>query len=345
MGCRNLSCYLNECDHKAMQMTDDIKAIAVRYFEGTITPEEEQVLFQYLRQDAVHLSAFRRWESEWQAGHIMDERISLSFAKVMGRWQSMGKAGKSAVRSRFVVLRRVAAAAAVAVLMVISGVIAYWIGSSRPAQQYALTAPKGSKTHVLLPDSTEVWLNAGSTLRYGSDFNESDRHVKLDGEGYFLVRHKHDGQEFTVHTNDYDVVVKGTRFTVSAYADDPKVTTSLLQGSVCIHHGTEQMMMKPGETVMLDRCTGELKKFSNSDRQHIWTNSGADYGEITLGEFAKILSRQYDVDINIPSAKLKVTRLSISITSEMKLEDLLQALRQGTGTKIVRHGRQLTIER
>lgn len=327
------------------QMQDQMQAIANRYFRGTITPEEEEMLFHYLKQDEAHLSAFRQWEAAWQAGHFMDERTTLAFAKLMQQCKESDSAEATAARTRFVTLRRLSAAAAVVVLMVLSGVFTYWLKSNQPAQQYALTAPMGSKTHVLLPDSTEVWLNAGSTLRYASDFNENDRNVTLDGEGYFQVRHKHDGQEFTVHTNGYDVVVKGTRFTVSAYADEPRVTTALLQGSVCISHGKDQMMMRPGETVMLDRATGRLIKYSNSDGQHVWTNNGANYGEITLGEFARILSRQYDVDIDIRSEELKATLLSISITSQMKLEDLLQSLRQVTGTKIVRHGRQVTIGR
>lgn len=330
---------------KNIQMQDNIKAIANRYFEGTITPEEEQVLFQYLKQDATHLSAFRQWETEWQSGHFMDERTTLAFANVVNRLQQPAQTDEPAVHTRFITLRRLVAAAAVVLLMVMSGVLTYWLKPNQPAQQYALTAPMGSKTHVLLPDSSEVWLNAGSTLRYASDFNEANRNVSLEGEGYFQVKHKQDGQEFTVHTNGYDVVVKGTRFTVTAYADDPMVTTALLQGSVCINRGQEQVMMTPGQTVKLDRTTGKLTKLTGSDEQNVWTNNGADYGEITLDEFAKILSRQYDVDIDIRSAKLKTTRLSISITSAMKLEDLLQALRQVTGTKIVRHGRHVTIER
>lgn len=318
-------------------MPDNIKVIAQRYFEGTIAPEEEVALFQYLKQDEQHIASFREWEAEWQGSHFMDERTQQAFRNVMSR------AEQPARPARIITLRRVAAAAAVAVLMVMSGVFAYWLKGSQPAQQFALTAPMGSKTRVLLPDSSEVWLNAGSTLRYASDFNRSNRNVSLEGEGYFQVKHKQDGQEFTVHTNGYDVVVKGTRFTVSAYADDATVTTALLQGRVCINRGEDQLMMNPGEMVTLNRKTGQLTKQTDSDALNVWTSSGANYGEISLGDFAKILSRQYDVDIDIRSASLKTTRLSISITSEMKLEDLLQALRQVTGTRIVRHGRHIII--
>ena len=183
---------------KNIQMQDNIKAIANRYFEGTITPEEEQVLFQYLKQDATHLSAFRQWEAEWQSGHFMDERTTLAFANVVNRLQQPTQTDEPAVHTRFITLRRLAAAAAVVLLMVMSGVLTYWLKPNQPVQQYALTAPMGSKTHVLLPDSSEVWLNAGSTLRYASDFNEANRNVSLEGEGYFQVKHKQDGQEFTV---------------------------------------------------------------------------------------------------------------------------------------------------
>ena len=159
-----------------------------------------------------------------------DCSYGLAFANVVNRLQQPTQTDEPAVHTRFITLRRLAAAAAVVLLMVMSGVLTYWLKPNQPVQQYALTAPMGSKTHVLLPDSSEVWLNAGSTLRYASDFNEANRNVSLEGEGYFQVKHKQDGQEFTVHTNGYDVVVKGTRFTVTAYADDPMVTTALLQG-------------------------------------------------------------------------------------------------------------------
>lgn len=318
-------------------MPDNMKVIAQRYFEGTIAPEEEVALFQYLEQDEQHMSSFRAWEAEWQGSHFMDEHTRQAFKQMMARTE------KPARHARIITLRRVAAAAAVVALMVISGVLTAWLMSQEPAQQFALTAPLGSKTHVLLPDSSEVWLNAGSTLRYASDFNRSNRNVSLEGEGYFQVKHKQDGQEFTVHTNGYDVVVKGTRFTVSAYADDATVTTALLQGRVCISRGKEQLMMNPGEMVTLNRKTGQLTRQTGVNDLQVWTNTRADYGEITLGDFAKILSRQYDVDIDIRSASLKATRLSISITNEMKLDDLLQALRQVTGTKISRQGRHIII--
>lgn len=43
------------------------------------------------------------------------------------------------------------------------------------------------KSRICLPDSTFVWLNAGSTLEYFVSRWTKERNVRLDGEAYFEV--------------------------------------------------------------------------------------------------------------------------------------------------------------
>ena len=73
-----------------------------------------------------------------------------------------------------------------------------------------LRSPVGDKSKIQLSDGTVVWLNSGSVLRYSNHFNTADRVVELEGEGYFEVT-KRNGKRFTVKTQEYDVVVKGTK--------------------------------------------------------------------------------------------------------------------------------------
>ena len=47
--------------------------------------------------------------------------------------------------------------------------------------------PRGSQSRILLPDSSVVWLNAGSTLRYDRSFGDETRSVYIEGEGVFNV--------------------------------------------------------------------------------------------------------------------------------------------------------------
>ena len=46
----------------------------------------------------------------------------------------------------------------------------------------------GDKKHFLLPDSSEIWLNAGTVVKYPKEFSKVQRLVHLDGEAYFSIR-------------------------------------------------------------------------------------------------------------------------------------------------------------
>src|SRR5690606_33439973 len=103
--------------------------------------------------------------------------------------------------------------------------------------QYAvLTTPKGGQYQVTLPDGTNVWLNAASSLRYPMRFDGDSREVELEGEGYFEVvpdkRHR-----FIVHSKAHKVTVLGTRFNVNAYGNERTITTTLVEGSVEVSAG------------------------------------------------------------------------------------------------------------
>jgi transmembrane sensor len=92
--------------------------------------------------------------------------------------------------------------------------------------------PAGSRTSIVLPDSTEVWLNSLSTLTYTTAaFNSGRREVSLVGEAMFKV--KHDPlHPFLVHTKNFDVTDLGTVFNVQAYPEDNNAQASLISGSI-----------------------------------------------------------------------------------------------------------------
>src|SRR5690606_40812150 len=87
-----------------------------------------------------------------------------------------------------------------------------------PKEGQVLTTPRGGTYQITLSDGTKVWLNAASTLRYPARFDEADRTVELDGEGYFEVSPSSDGTAwpFRVKTEQQTVAVLGTHFNVAA---------------------------------------------------------------------------------------------------------------------------------
>ena len=93
------------------------------------------------------------------------------------------------------------------------------------------SSPYGSKSMVKLPDGSSVWLNAGSMLRYSSDFNVHNREVYLEGEGYFNVT-RNEQTPFLVQTSTITVKVLGTAFNVKAYPEESVVETTVERGAV-----------------------------------------------------------------------------------------------------------------
>ena len=103
--------------------------------------------------------------------------------------------------------------------------------AERPEQLFTVEAPQGTHSRISLPDGTQVWLNAGSALSYGSSFNETSREVSLSGEAYFEVA-RHAALPFRVEARGCTFTVLGTKFDISAYAEDPAVTAALLEGAL-----------------------------------------------------------------------------------------------------------------
>lgn len=315
----------------------EARQLTLRYLSGIITRDEEQRLFAFINEDESHKTMFRDWEEQWMRSSRLNPSASSAWELLEPMLQD-----EEATHPSLHIWRKVAAVAAVVLLLFGTALATWHIATQRPEQYYALTAPMGSTSRLTLPDGSVVWLNAGSTLRYSTNFSVDNRIVELRGEGYFEVA-KHDGNDFTVKTTGYDVTVKGTKFDVSAYDDDPTVSTSLMQGKVIISQGETTVEMKPGETVTLDKTTGNLTKTITSATPNAWTMNSADFNEIRLGDFAKILSRKYGVDIHITSQKVRDIRLAMTLQNRETIEDVLNSLTIVTNTRIVRDGKQIYI--
>ena len=88
----------------------------------------------------------------------------------------------------------------------------------------------GSRSKLVLPDGSMVWLNAGSKITYGSNFGTLNRNIQLTGEAFFDV--KKSNIPFIIHTSAVQIKVLGTAFDVKAYPTEHTIETSLIRGKV-----------------------------------------------------------------------------------------------------------------
>lgn len=324
-----------------MQNTDNqLAELARGFFEGTLSNDEEQMLFGFLQENEEQRARFDAMEQAWNATHIPSAAVEEEWRRV---WCRVQGSSPIRMRSRKMYLRRKLAAAAVA-LVLVSSLVTYFFSShhSGPEAYYTCIAPLGGKAEVVLPDGSRVWLNAGSDLRYPASFGSDSRVVELNGEAYFEVA-KHAGTKFTVNTKGYDVIVHGTKFNVSAYADDATVTTTLLEGSVQVSHDKECVMMVPGEKVTLNLASGELIKTKASTKANAWIHGNTEYESITLANLVKVLSRRFNMNITVQSPSLRDERLAISLNNGEDFDGIMRGLQRIIPIRVVRQGKNVQI--
>lgn len=116
-----------------------------------------------------------------------------------------------------------------------------------------ISTKNGSKTSLVLPDGTKVWLNSGSQLDYNKTYGNTLREVSLTGEAYFDVV-KNPDKPFVIHTRKMDIKVLGTAFNVKSYPGERTTETSLIRGSieVTLKDRQEKIVLKPNEKLIIN---------------------------------------------------------------------------------------------
>lgn len=155
-------------------------------------------------------------------------------------------------------------------------------GKSAVCQMMEIKTNPGMTTSVVLPDSTVVYLNSESSLRYPSVFEGDIRNVELKGEAYFAVA-KDLKKKFVVsapHSSQIEVL--GTHFNVEAYEDEPDVSTTLVEGQVCFHFSdkdylAKKVVMKPGQRLVYSSTNGDVQLYATSCLSETAWKDGKDY--------------------------------------------------------------------
>ena len=284
-------------------MNERIREIALRFFEGTITAEEECELYGFLNGNPQGLAQMREWESCWKRDHVPP-------ADVLDSLDSL----RRKIRRRRPLRRlwlRISAAAAV--LALVSTLVLHLLPAERPEQLFTVEAPQGTHSRISLPDGTQVWLNAGSALSYGSSFNETSREVSLSGEAYFEVA-RHAALPFRVEA-------RGCTFTVLA------VTAALLEGALRFESEDKQEAMTPGDLVTYDCATATVRREQVDVRQYrAWIDGVIRYDAITLPSLLRRLAREYDVEIDLRTRRFDDTTFRISLSSAQNIKSVMRAL-------------------
>jgi len=173
------------------------------------------------------------------------------------------------------------------------------------ASNNILSVPYGKQFDVLLADGTFIHLNAGSVLKYPSNFDgNSKREVFLEGEAYFKVA-KDKSSPFIVKTENLDTRVYGTEFNVSAYLNDNTTEVILVEGIVGVQEATKKsnftnnyVIIKPSQKASIGKTLNGLKIENVNVNSYIaWKSGVLMFKNENIGNIFKKLERQFNIEI------------------------------------------------
>ncbi len=312
---------------------DDVLASIVRTLDGVADSEEIAELNAWIGKSPVNRQYFEQLRNIWDAtdGKIDLEKIdvSLAFDKVLT------KVPQLSIKKTFWFYWQKAAAVIVFPLL-LSGLIWMYLqkGGSLDASDGTVYnevfTAIGTRSSLILADSSRVWLNSGSSIRYPMKFTGKDRTVYLKGEAYFEVK-SDVSRPFTVRTTSLEVLATGTKFSVTEYDSNPGTEVTLISGKLQVNGSDDNPelaeTLSPDEHFVFNRETKmKVSSFGDTYKYISWKDGVLMFRDEPFDSVLQKISQFFNVDIELRSDELRSYRYYATFKEE-SLEEILKLLK------------------
>ncbi len=317
---------------------ETIWSIIGRKLEGDLSPDEEEVLKEWINSSTTNKQVYFQIKELWY--HKQDQtnnsQAIAAYDKLINRIKFAEVAqSKSRVREISFQVNQFVKYAAIFIFIFSFAYLSYYYITAESANNELCTisVPKGNKSEVFLPDGSKIWLNNSSKLVYPKKFNNAERIVILTGEAYFEIAHN-SKVPFIVQTSDIHIRVLGTKFNVSAYPNDKFIETTLISGKVnvqSIENPEIESAISPGESLTFDKVNNHMTKSQVSTEFFTyWMKGEFVFKDEKFETLAKRIERIYNVEIIFEDPSLKEK----TYTGDFKVDDniytILEIFRRST---------------
>jgi transmembrane sensor len=349
-----------------MTKEEKLKNLLKKFFNRSLSSAEKENLYFLISEekfnDVISGELYKLWENADK------EPIPVSPEKVFGDIKQKIDLKDNKLRDDELILKGIEYTklkasrklmtlfiqyAAVLILAMVSFSLINYFKERRLVSEIAyheIIAPNGSKVRLLLSDSTEVWLNSGSRIKYPENFASAQREVFLEGEAFFNVTHDKTSP-FFIKTSDLSIKVLGTILNVKSYKNENLIETSLISGQIEIIEFSdeglvnESTVLLPDQKALYNKRTGKMRienrmisKQKNNRTNEIvlkndqvntniyseiaWKDNKLVFNNETFSSLAIRLERWYNVEIDVTDEEL----LSFRFTGVLENETIEQAM-------------------
>lgn len=310
-------------------MAVNIKEIIAYYLEHDVSKRNRDRVLERIADTMDDKDVNESLSSLW----AQSDSASMDEGEISAAYERLRITNGEKKKSKYLKLftwQRIAAVIIPLVMLVVFGKLYVQMSDELKASQVVAmlqehTVSDECKT-IALADGTQVRLNQSSVLLYPEKFSGKERKVFLTGEAFFDI--KHDGRHpFHVSTPYFDITDLGTSFSVSSYATDVEVSTTLKTGKIELKIVGEDKVysMKPNDQLVYNVKTKavDLRQVTNEDDGLNWRNKQISLDDVTLAEAARIMGDVYGVKFVFRSSRYRNTKITVHFNRGESLKKAL----------------------
>lgn len=313
-----------------MNIQNNIWILITKRIQGSLTPEEEQILDKAISEDNKIQRIIDILSKSEISFNIEDQEIEKS---IQNTWNTLSKKISQGEKKRINIKKYIAIAASIAILIA-AGTIIYFIKhASSPILMVENT--ETNTKQINLPDGSSIWLGEGAKISYPENFSSSMREVSIEGEAFFDVM-KDAKRPFIVKTDAANIKVFGTRFNVNTKGAREILYVILESGSVGIEKKSkgkkdETIILEPNDMASISKTSGEIELTKvDPELYTVWKDDKFTFKSQTLENIAFVLSYCYKVDIQIDNEKLKKEVFTGKFDKNQTIDDILKIIKINT---------------
>lgn len=217
-----------------------------------------------------------------------------------------------------------------AMIAIVVGISYFYYNNS---QDQTVSTQYAERAEIILPDASEVQLNAGSQISYSKKNWDRKRNISLKGEAFFRVAK---GQRFTVSTDGGTVTVLGTQFNVENRKDFFEV--SCYEGSVRVLYGQKEAKLAAGEALVV--INGQLRTSTTLfGERPSWLMDESNFRSIPLRFVLDEFQRQFN--LGVTTKDIDLNQLFTGSFSNTDKNLALQSITAPSGIKFKLEGNEV----
>jgi len=292
---------------KNINSEQDMESLIAAHLRGELNQTDHDQLIRWIAEKEEHRSFYEKtvkaWELSSSAEGTFRVDTNAAWQKVKAKTVNAGNSGTASQTGFLTQLWANPLYRAAAAILILA--LSTWSLSTllKPVPTIAIMTTNEMK-EVVMPDSTHIWLNKNTRLKYKVDYNKNSRQVELEGEAFFDVTHNPE-KPFVVNGFRTVIEVKGTSFLVHSRPEEREEFVEVRTGRVLFRpkmsaSSGEGAVLTAGDKGLLDAYMHvTTSKMENKTPVYNWKEQKLIFNNTSLKDVASQMNEYFGVDVKL----------------------------------------------